>query len=407
MYNQTIPVGWTEATLGEVSQNISRAFNFSEHNDVIFVNTGDVLEGKFLHSNKSKPNSLPGQAKKAIKKGDILLSEIRPVNKRFAMVDFDADDYVVSTKFMVIAHNDSIEVDYLYKFLTSKNTLQTLQEIAESRSGTFPQITFDGISYLPLKLPPLPEQRAIVAVLSSLDDKIELLREQNKTLEATAQAIFKEWFGKYSPDRPEELPEGWRVGKMGEEFEISIGRTPPRGETQWFSHIPKGKKWISIKDIGNSGAYIFNTSEYLTFEAIEKFNIPVIPKNTTVLSFKMTVGKLAITTEDMLSNEAIAHLKIKSDSMLTSEFIYCSLQGMDFNVLGSTSSIVTAINSTMIRHIEIIIPDEILMGRFDRTIKPLFQKIFNNSCQIQILANLRDALLPKLMRGEVRVHFSD
>lgn len=120
---------------------------------------------------------------------------------------------------------------------------------------------------------------------------------------------------------------------MGMEFDITIGRTPPRIEPEWFSESPTGKKWISIKDIGNNKTYIFETSEYLTDEAIKKFNIPVIPVNTTILSFKMTVGKLTITTEEMLSNEAIAHLKIKNNSALSTEFIYCYLQKLDFNSL--------------------------------------------------------------------------
>ena len=250
--------------------------------------------------------------------------------------------------------------------------------------------------------PPLPEQQAIASVLSAFDDKIELLREQNKTLEEMGQTIFQEWFGKYRVD--DELPQGWRVGKLGEEFNITIGRTPPRAESQWFSDTPTGKKWISIKDIGNSGTYIFDTSEFLTDEAIEKFNIPVIPKNTTILSFKMTVGKLTITTEEMLSNEAIAHLKLKNDSVLSSEFIYSYLQNLDFNALGSTSSIVTAINSTMIKNLEVIIPNQETLKKFDEAIQPIFAKIRDNSEQIQSLARSRDEILPKLMSGMLRVN---
>lgn len=83
------------------ADNISRPYKFKGKDKVIFINTGDVLEGKFLHSNYSKVKDLPGQAKKAIEYGDILYSEIRPGNRRFAFVDFDAKDYVVSTKFMV------------------------------------------------------------------------------------------------------------------------------------------------------------------------------------------------------------------------------------------------------------------------------------------------------------------
>jgi type I restriction enzyme S subunit len=146
-----------------------------------------------------------------------------------------------------------------------------------------------------------------------------------------------------------------------------------------------------------------NTAEYLTNKAIERFNIPIIPKNTTILSFKMTVGKLTITTEDMLSNEAIAHLKLKQNTVLSSEFIYLYLQDLDFNALGSTSSIVTAINSTMIKYLEFLMPEKNILLQFDELIKPIFDKIYNNTTQIQTLKQTRDTLLPKLMSGQLRV----
>jgi len=107
----------------------------------------------------------------------------------------------------------------------------------------------------------------------------------------------------------------------------------------------------------------------------------------------------------MLSNEAIAHLKVKVGSPLTSEYIYCYLQRLDFNSLGSTSSIVTAINSTMIKELEFIIPNNGTLEDFNRVIKPIFQKIFYNSLQIQTLSKTRDELLPRLMSGEVRLKF--
>jgi len=234
----------------------------------------------------------------------------------------------------------------------------------------------------------------------------------NTLLENLAKMIFKEWFVNFNyPDATGEMvdselgeiPKGWRVGKLGEEFDITIGRTPPRKEQHWFSKVPTGKKWSSIKDIVNSGLYLFETSEYITDEAISKFNIPVIPEGTVILSFKMTVGKLAITTEEMLSNEAIAHMKIKAGSYLISEYIYLFLHGLDFNSLGSTSSIVTAINSTMIKQIQLLVPDEVTMKSFEELIKPIFEKIKNNSSQIQELSKTRDALLPELMGGEVSV----
>ena len=296
---------------------------------------------------------------------------------------------------------DEKESHYLFFYYWLKYRSEYIEKI--SSGSTFTEASAAIMRSLPIHLPHLPEQQAIAAVLSSFDDKIELLRAENQTLEQMGQELFKERFGKWKVR--DELPEGWRVGKLGEEFDISIGRTPPRAESEWFSNKPIGKKWISIKDMVNSWIYISNTSEFLTDEAIAKFNIPIIPNNTTILSFKMTVGKLAITTEDMLSNEAIAHFKLKSNSVLSSEFIYCYLSNLDFNSLWSTSSVVTAINSTIIKELSCIIPDQETLSKFDLVIKPLFNKIRANSEQIQTLSSTRDLLLPKLMSGEVRVEF--
>jgi type I restriction enzyme S subunit len=244
--------------------------------------------------------------------------------------------------------------------------------------------------------PPLPEQAAIAEVLSSLDDKIDLLHRQNKTLEQLAETLFRQWF-------VEEAEERWEVDTLGNLFDIKIGRTPPRKEQQWFSTNSTDVKWISIKDLGNSGIYIDTVSEYLTKEAIKKFSIPIIPSNTVLLSFKLTVGRVAITTEEMLSNEAIAHFKIRPNSTLYSEFLYLFLKAFNFNSLGSTSSIAEAINSQMIKEIEMQIPSEGKLESFKMEIEPLFQKIKSNPQQIRTLTQLLDTLLPKLMSGEVRV----
>ena len=303
---------------------------------------------------------------------------------------------------------NNIDKWYLFYFF-----LDFRRVLEHSASGSvFKNLKIDIVRNAEISLPSLNEQKSIADILSSFDDKIELLREQNKTLETLAQTLFKEWFVKFNfpgatgemiNSELGEIPKGWRVGALGEEFEIKIGRTPPRKESEWFSKIPMGLKWASIKDMVNSGVYIFNTSEYITNEAIDKFNIPIIEEDTTILSFKMTVGKLAITTEKMLSNEAIAQMCHLSGN-LSSEFIYCYLKNLDFNSLGSTSSIVTAINSRMIKDLKILVPDKYILDKFDIVIKDVFKKIKNNTSQIQSLEKTRDALLPKLMSGNIRVN---
>lgn len=177
-----IPKGWQACTLGDIAKNVSITFDFKRTPEVVFINTGDVLEGDFLHSKRSLHAGLPGQAKKSIRPDDILFSEIRPANKRYAYVDFDSSDYVVSTKFMIIRGSKDIHPRLLYRILTAKETLDEFQVQAESRSGTFPQITFDSISHLPIVLPPIEIQEAYQRAVGKMDAQIKVNKEQSRTL---------------------------------------------------------------------------------------------------------------------------------------------------------------------------------------------------------------------------------
>ena len=147
-----------------ILKSISDTYNFKENSNVIFLNTGDILAGKILHNNYSDAKYLPGQAKKSIRNQDILFSEIRPANQRFALVNVENPyDYVVSTKLMVLrCFNPNYTVEYVYNFLTQTTTLNQLQTLAESRSGTFPQITFAEIESLEIPDLSLEEQKHIV-----------------------------------------------------------------------------------------------------------------------------------------------------------------------------------------------------------------------------------------------------
>jgi type I restriction enzyme S subunit len=148
-----IPEGWEKTSLNECLSTISKTYNLKEIEKIIFLNTGDIQEGRFLHKDYSDTIGLPGQAKKSIQKGDILYSEIRPKNKRFAYVFFDSNDYVVSTKLMVLRPNNDIDALFYYQILKSDSTINELQFLAESRSGTFPQITYDTLKAINFVLP--------------------------------------------------------------------------------------------------------------------------------------------------------------------------------------------------------------------------------------------------------------
>ncbi len=142
----------TQLLLGDLIESVSITHKLKS-NEIIFLNTSDIYLGEVLVHEYSIVKNLPGQAKKSIQKDDILFSEIRPANGRWAYIDFDADDYVVSTKLMVLRSKKRISQAFIYFYLTRKQTVEWLQMLAESRSGTFPQITFDQLRDLKINVP--------------------------------------------------------------------------------------------------------------------------------------------------------------------------------------------------------------------------------------------------------------
>ena len=327
-----------------------------------------------------------------------------------------------------IASNKA-DYKFIYNFL--KWNYQQIKDLANG--GAQQNLNSLIIKNLEIDLPPIEEQKRIAGVLGAFDDKIELLQKQNTTLENMAKALFKSWFvdfdvvyakqqgqpkaavmqqyhlteklynlfpSSFEPSALGPIPTGWQVKAAQEIANILIGRTPPRKESKWFSNDSKNHVWISIKDLGNCGIFINNSSEYLTEEAVNKFRIPIIPANTVVLSFKLTVGRVAISGRNMLSNEAIAQFQ---NSILPPSYLYFTLKNTNFSSLGSTSSIATAINSNTIKHMDILVANTKIIDIFTNEVEPLFNKIQTNNKQIQTLTEMRDALLPRLISGKIRV----
>ncbi|WP_414589826.1 restriction endonuclease subunit S [Scytonema sp. PCC 10023] len=302
--------------------------------------------------------------------------------------------------------------------------------IRNAQGATMPSLNQEIISRIPLPIPPLPEQKAIAHILGTLDDKIELNREMNKTLEAMARAIFKSWFVDFDPVRskmegrqpvgmdavtaelfPDEfeesalgmIPKGWLYQPAETIFNVGIGKTPPRKEPEWFSTSCHDIHWVSIRDMGESGTFISDTREYLVPEAVARFNIQIIPDHTVLLSFKLTIGRVALTDGEMTTNEAIAHFKLGSKLQLSSEYLYLYLKTFDYSQLGSTSSIAEAVNSKIIKAMPNLIPDRDLMEQFTNQVADIFTRIKGNQRESRTLSSIRDTLLPKLLSGEIRV----
>lgn len=399
---------WTEKRLGEIVEVVNGyAFKSKDFKSFCFENDLPVLKIKNVANGDVNLNEVQYHTndtkfgKFTAKKNDLLIA----LTGNHPEAQTQVVGSVSKLKMDIVALiNQRVAKIIIKENLADKNFIYysfKLPEIsfklASKSSGSANQanISKSDIENLVFKVPPLPEQQAIASVLSSLDDKIDLLHRQNKTLEAMAETLFRQWF-------IEEAKDDWEIKKLADIANIFIGRTPPRKESHWFSTSANDVKWISIKDMASDGCFVNKTSEFLNSNTISNFTIPIIPKDTVVLSFKMTVGRVKITNEDMVSNEAIAQFQIK-DTKFSKEWLYCYLKQFNYDVLGTTSSIVTSINTALIKGIEIPAPDDKLIKKFNENSFSIFEKIRFNQIQIQILDNLRDTLLPKLMSGEIRV----
>ena len=327
----------------------------------------------------------------------------------------------------LIFDGQSISKDYLYWLLRTPSYRDYCRGCATGTT-TLGLARDDFLNY-PVPVPS-PADLVLVETLEGIEKRIALLRETNATLEAIAQALFKSWFVDFDPvhakargeppqgmddttatlfpDSFEEselgmIPKGWKMKTMDDISIVGIGKTPPRKEPQWFSECSMDIPWVSIKDMGNAGAFINQTSEFLTREAVDKFNVRVVPDNTVILSFKLTVGRLSITDGVVTTNEAIAHFRTNENSPLTTEYIYFSLKSFNFDTLSSTSSIANAVNSKTVKSLPVLVPTAKVVSAFQFQVGTIMQRIKKNENQAQTLAQLRDTLLPKLISGQLRL----
>ena len=336
------------------------------------------------------------------KRGDVVVT-ISGTLGQIAYIPEDSqyEEYLVSQRqFRVTFDESKVCIPYIVYYFHSFEGQHKILMFANQVGVPALAQPLKNFRQIKMILPPLDVQRRIAAVLKPLDDKIELNARINARLERVAQALFKRQFVRFEPYGGT-MPPVWRVCRADEYFDITIGKTPPRKEPQWFSEEKGNTTWISISDMGKSGAYISDSSEYLTPEAVERFNVCIVPDNTVILSFKLTVGRVAITDGTMTTNEAIAHFK--TDKPEINEYLYLYLKSFRYETLGSTSSIATAVNSKIIKAMPFIVPSDEVIKAFHETVSPMFNMIKHNLRQSRTLARLRDVLLPRLMSGAVDV----
>lgn len=301
--------------------------------------------------------------------------------------------------------NESLNSKYLYYWFQSYEGYQKVDAIAKGTAQKAVPIT--TLKQLELYTPIIDLQNKIVNILSAYDSLIENNQKQIKLLEEAVQRLYKEWFidlrfpGYENVEIVDGVPEGWNINRADHYFKITIGKTPSRAEKQWFANSGEGTPWISISDMGEAGAFAFYSKEDLTAEAIVRHNMKVVPKGSVLVSFKLTVGRVAITGIDMCTNEAIAHFYIDND--LDRAYTYCYLKNFEYDSLGNTSSISKAINSKIIKSMSFIMPSRDILEQFSMIVQPILNQIELKQKMIFRLTEARDRLLPKLMSGEIEV----
>ena len=318
---------------------------------------------------------------KMLQKNSVLFSSRAPIG----YVAISENVLCTNQGFKSIIPNEKVDYKFLYYLLKHNKDY-----IASKGSGsTFKEVSGSVMKGIELSIPKdINNQRRISKVLFDIDKKIELNNEINNNLLEQIKSIYTEVFTQYDDYK-----------RLDEISNVTIGKTPPRSEQECFTTDKNDVKWASISDLGKSGMFIFDTSEKLTKEAVEKYNVKVIPKDTVILSFKLTVGRTGFTTEDMTTNEAIAHFDL-SDKRLNN-YLYCYLTYFNYSDLGSTSSIATAINSKIVKSIKIGIPSKEQLDKFNKLTSSMFDLVKSNEEENIKLSDLRDTLLPKLMNGEI------
>lgn len=406
---------WKEVRLGDVCSKITDGSHFSpkaQTEGYPMLSVKDMREYDFDFSNCKKisyEDYLKMERDGCVPQiGDVLVAKDGSYLKEIFICKEQREIALLSSIAIFRPNSQLIDSRFLCYCLKSPRVYNYISLNCVSGSA-LPRIILKDFKGVNIRVPSLDDQRRIASILSSLDRKIELNNKINADLEEMAQAIFKNWFvdfepfkdGKFVDSELGMIPEGWKVGRADDFYQINIGKTPPRKEHKWFSTNPADKIWVSIANMGNSGIFISDSSEYLTKEAVDRHNIIMVPRNTILLSFKLTVGRVAIADKELTTNEAIARFILSDDKYM--EYLYLYLKNFDYNSLGSTSSIATAVNSKTIKGMQMLQPSDKVIDAFHIQVNPIFEKIRSLTKENSRLSLLRDTLLPRLMSGELEV----
>jgi type I restriction enzyme S subunit len=319
--------------------------------------------------------------------------------------------------------------EFLYYWV--KAHVEELQRYASG--STFQELTGTALAQIRICVPPLPEQRAIAHILGTLDDKIELNRRMSETLEAMGRALFKAWFVDFEPVRAKmegrwqrgqslpglpahlydlfpdrlveselgEIPEGWEVKRIGDLAEVFGGSTPRTDRSEYWEGGTH--HWVTPKDLSAlSVPVLLDTERKITDAGLSQISSGLLPKGTVLLSSRAPIGYLAIAEVPVAVNQGFIAMKPRPgiSNLFLLRWASAAQEEIVSHANGSTF---LEISRSSFRTIRVVSPSSSIMNAFDRISRPMYRKVVENERESRTLAALRDALLPKLIRGEIRV----
>ena len=387
---QTLDSAGIEFIDGDRGKNYPSQDDFLDIGHCLFLSTKNVRANGFDFGDcqfiSAEKDELLRKGK--LNRGDIVLTTRGTVGNTALYDETVQFEHVRINSGMVIIRMKPTNVDSSF-FLYFLRQLDYTSFVSGSAQ---PQLPIRDLKQIEIALPTLPEQKAIASVLSSLDDKIDLLHRQNKTLEAMAETLFRQWF-------IEEAKEDWEDKQLGTLLAVKRGGSP-RPIQDYLSD--SGYRWLKISDVTSlNSPFVFNIKEHIKEEGLSKTTL--LKAGKLVLSNSATPAIPKILMVDTCIHDGWLHFPVSSYS---NEYLYLLFNHIRPELLQlGNGSIFTNLKTDILKEYVVKHPDEATLLKFQTVIEPIFTKLLENAKQIQTLEQLRDTLLPKLMSGEVRVQY--
>ena len=384
---------WKEYKLGELietnAKSIGKDYPYSK---ILYLDTGSITCNSIDSFQEFELEKAPSRAKRLVKQDDIIYSSVRPNQLHYGYITNPQDNLVVSTGFVTITCNKELLCPkFLYYYLIQTQITEYLHSVAEASTSAYPSLKPSDIETLDVELPPLHTQRRIAAILSSLDDKIDLLHRENATLEQMAETLFRQWF-------VVEAKEEWEEVALGDVVKTTSGGTPTRKISEYYENGTIN--WVKSKEL--DGSFISSTEELITEEAVANSSAKMLPEKSVLIAmYGATVGEFGILSKPMTCNQAVCALIPNKNYPYTYLYIWTALMKDEFINLASGAA-QQNISQDLIKQ-QIVCSDLDRIKQYDKMVKCYFEKMENNQKQIQTLIQTRDGLLPRLMGGEVKI----